>query len=198
MLMIDPLTRLPQLRSPLRVVGSPPDEALAPTSLVSTAAAILREELQSLTANQDGLLPRLGTSALSSYAANVAQLINKTPGAIQANDSGTGESLRVLETPRPVAAGDVSRLSLHLENDDAEPDDCVLCVTDLIGPSGHRIPASHVRVSPQPATIPGRGSVEIQIEVRIPSTASTGVYTGLLQTDDGESLRALIRVRLGL
>jgi hypothetical protein len=164
---------------------------------VSTATAILREELQSLAANQGGLLPGLGTSALSGYAANVAQLINKIPGAIQTNDSGPGESLRVLETPRPVAAGDVSRLSLHLENDDAEPDQCVLCVTDMIGPSGHRIPASHVRVSPLPATIPGHGSVEIQIEVRIPSAASTGLYTGLLQTDDGESLRALIRVRVG-
>jgi hypothetical protein len=194
---MDPLTRLPQLRSPLRVVGSTPDEVPTPISVVSTAAAILREELQSLTASPAALLPGLGTGALSGYAANVSQLINKIPGAIQANDSGAGESLRVLETPRPVAAGDVSRLSLHLENDDAEPDDCVLCVTDMIGPSGHRIPASHVRVSPQPATIPGHGSIEIQIEVRIPSAASAGLYTGLLQTDDGESLRALIRVRVG-
>ena len=62
------------------------------------------------------------------------ELIGQAPAGIQAGDAGPFESLGVLQTSRPVAAGDVSRLSLHLENDDAEPDECALCVTDLIGP----------------------------------------------------------------
>jgi hypothetical protein len=196
--MTNPVTRWSRPGDAIRLIGSNPVEPKAVASIVSAATDILREELQSLAANPgSGLLQGLGTGVLPAQAAKIAQLLNAIPLPIQPNTTEAGESLRVLEALRPVPAGDVARLSLHLENDDAEPDACVLCVTDLIGPSGHRIPASHVRVLPQPATIPGHGSVETQIEVRIPSAASSGLYTGLLQTDDGESLRALIRVRVG-
>ena len=215
---MDALTRLSRAQSPLRVVDSTPVDVKSATSIVSTAAAVLREELQSLaTSTASRLSPSLGAGALQGLPADqlrgqvqslvdgLSRLVNLPPGqltqlinqAVRAEDNGTCESVRVLQSSRAAAAGDVSRLSLHLENDDAEPDECILCVTDLIGPSGHRIPSSHVRVSPQPAHIPGSASAEIQIEVRIPSGTPAGWYTGLLQTDDGEALRALVQVRVG-
>jgi hypothetical protein len=214
--------RWSRAKGPLRAVDPAHSETPAATSIMSTAAAILREELQSLAeSNANPLSPALGANALLAGqpaeerlgqlqylvdalsrlvnlpSGQLMELIGQAPAGIQAGDARASESLGVLQTSRPVAAGDVSRLSLHLENDDAEPDECTLCVTDLIGPSGHRIPASHVRVSPHPANLPGRGSADVQIEVRIPSETPTGCYTGLLQTDDGEALRALVRVRVG-
>ena len=188
-------------------------------SIVSTATDILREELQSLAASGIGQIPATllpnalpGSEQLDGRVqplvdalsrllkvppGQLTQLIFQTPSSSPGAEDGSSQSVRVLRTPHPVAAGSVTRLSLHLENDDDQPDECGLYVTDLIGPSGARLPASHVRVSPNPTRIAGHGSADVQIEVRIPSGTAAGCYTGLLQTDDGEDLRALVQVRVG-
>ena len=100
--------------------------------------------------------------------------------------------------PRPARAGEVAHVSLSLKNDNAETIHCALCATDLIGVSGHRIPASHLRVSPNPAGIPAAGSTDVQIEIRVPSGTPAGRFTGLLQSDDGESVRALVQLTVGI
>ena len=100
--------------------------------------------------------------------------------------------------PRLARAGEVAHVSLSLKNDNAEAIHCALCATDLIGVSGHRIPASHLRVSPNPAGIPAAGSTDVQIEIRVPSGTPAGRFTGLLQSDDGESVRALVQLTVGI
>jgi hypothetical protein len=202
----------------LRLIGSNPVEPTAVTSIVSTATDILREELQSLAASGIGQIPATllpnalpGSQQLDGRVpplvdalaqllkvppAQLTQLIFQTPSSPGEGDGGS-QSVRVLRTLQPVAAGEVTRLSLHLENDDDQPDECGLYVTDLIGPSGARLPASHLRVSPNPTRVAGHGAADVQIEVRIPSGTAEGWYTGLLQTDDGEDLRALVQVRVG-
>ena len=104
----------------------------------------------------------------------------------------------VPDAPRPATAGEVAHVSLSLKNDNAETIHCALCATDLIGVSGHRIPASHLRVSPNPASIPVGGSTDVQIEIRVPSGTPAGRFTGLLQSDDGESVRALVQLTVGI
>ena len=217
--MTNPVTRWSRPGDQVRPIGGNPVEAKNVTSIVSTAVGILQEELPSLAASGIGRLPASLLSnalpgggqldgqvqplvdALSQLlkvpAGHLTQLILQTPMTAPADGEGSAESVRVLRTSQPVSAGDVTRLLLHLENDDEQPDECGLYVTDLIGPSGSRLPASHVRVSPNPARISGHGSTDIQIEVRVPSGTAAGWYTGLLQTDDGEALRALVRVRVG-
>ncbi|HEU4692517.1 MAG TPA: hypothetical protein VFS23_29345 [Vicinamibacterales bacterium] len=219
--MTNPATRWSRPGDALRLIGSNPLEPAAVTSIVSTATGILREELQSLAASGVGntpatLLPGAlpGSAQLDGRvqplvdalsqllkvpAGQLTQLIFQTPSpsSMPGDGDGRSQSVRVLRTLQPVAAGEVTRLSLHLENDDDQPDECELYMTDLIGPSGSRLPASHVRVSPNPTRIAGHGSADVQIEVRIPSGTAAGWYTGLLQTDDGEDLRALVQVRVG-
>jgi hypothetical protein len=104
----------------------------------------------------------------------------------------------VLDAPRLATAGEVGHVSLSLRNVNAETNQCALYATDLIGVSGHRIPASHLRVSPNPASIPPAGSTDVQIEIRVPSGTPAGRYTGLLQSDDGESVRALVQLTVGI
>ena len=104
----------------------------------------------------------------------------------------------VPDAPRLATAGEVAHVSLSLRNDNAETIHCALCATDLIGVSGHRIPASHLRVSPNPAGIPAAGSTDVQIEIRVPSGTPAGRFTGLLQSDDGESVRALVQLIVGI
>lgn len=99
--------------------------------------------------------------------------------------------------PRPATAGDVAHVPLILENGGSQTRECALCVTDLIGVSGHRIPAAHARVSPSPARIPAAGAAEVRVEIRVPSATPAGSYTGLVQAEDGESFLAVIRLVVG-
>jgi hypothetical protein len=216
--MPNPLTGWSRPSDPIRLVSTNPVHASQVTSIVSTATDILRQELQSLVASGIGQIPatllpsavpvpdQLGGGVqplvdalarlLKIAPAQLLQLITQAP-AIQSGQDGNAQSIRILGTSHPVAAGDVTRLLLNLENDDEQADECGIHVTDLIGPSGDRLPASHLRVSPNPARIPAHGAADIRIEVRIPSGTAAGWYTGLLQTDDGESLRALVQVQVG-
>jgi hypothetical protein len=181
-------------------------------SIVAQAAAILAEEVQSFTKSG---VSRLATGsgpgavgslpleqvrdvidailrALGQPPEQVARIIEQA--GIRPTSGTQTQSVRLLQAGRPVPPGDVAQVSLRLMNDDTEADECVLVATDLIGISGYRIPASHVRISPHPARIQGGGAADVQIQIRVPSGAPSGCYTGLLQTDDGESLQALIQV----
>jgi hypothetical protein len=60
--------------------------------------------------------------------------------------------------------------------------------------SGHRIPASHVRVVATAASLPAAGSTDVKLEIRIPSATPAGRYTGLLQADGGELFQALVQL----
>jgi hypothetical protein len=199
-------------------IGFQDDQPLA--SIVGRAAAILAEEAQSLTAAGMSQVPTLlGTSAPNGRAEvdelrnqprslvdTVVQLIGQRPeqlaglvnqtGAYSGAEGGGGKTatLLLLAASRPVKAGDVACVKLRLENDDTETDECVLYATDLIGAAGHRIPASHLGVFPDRARIPGGGLADVQIEIRVPSGTPGGCYTGLLQVDDGEYLRALVQL----
>jgi hypothetical protein len=186
---------------------------------VPAAAAILHEEIQALTSGgAGGLSAALGSQfprdhapvkeprgdarsivetfmrVLEEQPDQIARIVRQTLSDPPPADGGGRETVLVVGAAGPVTAGEMARASLRLSNDDTETDDCALYVTDLIGPSGHRIPACHVRVSPCPAHIPGGGSADIQVEIRVPSGVGTGCYTGLLQSDDGEALRALVKV----
>jgi hypothetical protein len=188
-------------------------------SIVSQAAAVLAEEVQSLAAGSLSRLSTLVRAGTPSSQAPVeelrgqaralvdtfvrvlgqgpdgfAHLLRENAATARTRDGGNTETVLSVQAPRSVPAGDVAYVSLRLMNDDAEKDECALVATDLIGVSGHRIPASHVRVSPNPASIPAEGSTDVQVEVRVPSGTQAGCYSGLLQADDGESVRALVHV----
>jgi hypothetical protein len=190
--------------------------------IVAEAAAILADEARSLTAGGvralSTLLSRTGTGdadpagtvheqaralagalvrALGEQPDRIAQVLAPLVSASrQPAESGETDGVLLLHAARPVPAGGVAQVPFRLSNDDGEPDECTVCATDLVGASGYRIPASHVRVSPQPARLPGGGSADVQIEIRVPSGTPAGHYTGLVQTDDGEAVPALIRIRV--
>jgi hypothetical protein len=192
-------------------------------SIVPEAIAILREEAQSLaTGGASSLATAMGAGALTGGAPvgelqqkgralvdTFVRLLERQPGQLPdllrqtsaadggRGDSGNNESVLLLRSAQPVTAGEVAHVSLTLKNDAPETDQCTLCATDLIGAGGRRIPGSHVRLLPSPISIPAEGSTDVQIEIRVPSGTPAGCYTGLLQTDDGESLRALVHVTVG-
>lgn len=187
-------------------------------SIVSQAAAVLAEEVQSLAAGSVRKVSDLLGGAPTMQAPvdelrdqarslmdtlartlgvppdRLSRLVTQTPADSNARGNGSSATVLLLTSSQAVGAGGVARVSVRLANDDTEKDECVLTSTDLIGLSGNRIPCSHVRISPVRAIIPAQGATDIAIEVRIPSGTPAGNYTGLVQADDGEPLRALVIV----
>jgi hypothetical protein len=94
----------------------------------------------------------------------------------------------------PTAAGEVAQISLVLANAHGRPTACAINVTALMGPAGYQIPASHLRVAPNPANIAAGGLTDLLIEIRVPSAAPAGRYLGLLQADGTEPAQRLLQL----
>jgi len=108
------------------------------------------------------------------------------------------QSVPLLKPPPPVSSGQAGCIVLSLENDDPdETVECALYTTDLVGSSGHRIPAAHVNMSPIPVRIPPGGSTEVRIEIRVPRGTPPGSYAGLLQVNDGSLEQAVLQLSVG-
>jgi len=188
-------------------------------SIVSQAAAVLAEEVQSLAAGSVSKVSSLlgaggptnqapvdqfrdqARSLVDTLARTLGvpsdrlpQLVTQMIAGSKPRGNGIAENVLLLRSSQPVEAGGVARLPLRLVNDDTAEDECGLVFTDLIGINGNRIPASHVRVSPGRTKVPSHGSADVTIEVRVPSGTPAGNYTGFVQADDGEALRALVTV----
>src|SRR5262245_1579503 len=200
--------------------GSLGQQSLA--SIVPQAAVILREELRSLVTGRANAFPTaLTAETLTRQSPSEAvleparslvetvvnslkhrpdlleQLLRPVTNAGMGAGSANTERVLTLRAPGTVAAGDVAYILLGLQNDDDEADECSLYATDLIGAGGQRIPASHVRVHPNPARIPSAGAIDVQVEISVPRETRVGQYTGLVQIDEGETWRALIQVTVG-
>ena len=129
------------------------------------------------------------------HLAQIASQIATVGGPYNGDDS---QSVPRLKPPPPVTSGQAGHLSLDLKNDDpSETFEGALYTTDLVGSSGHRIPATQVHLSPSLVSIPPGGSANVRIEVRVPSGTPPGSYAGLLQTDDFGLLQAVLQLSVG-
>ena len=138
-------------------------------SIVPIAMAVLREELERAPA------PAPAPAAGSTRA---------TPSA--------PASAELLQAADPVEPGDVVYLSHAIQRGRLAGGSQVHA-TDLLGPSGHRIPATHVRATVHSSS--ALPSDHLHVEVRVP-TGARGCYAGYLQADD-LSLRVLLRIIVG-
>lgn len=103
----------------------------------------------------------------------------------------------LLLSPAVVGPGQAGEIVLTLENEDtSEPAMCAFFASDLVANSGSRIPAPQIRASPSPARIPPGGSIDVRVEIRVPSGTPAGNYAGLLQTDDAAQPPVVLQVRV--
>jgi hypothetical protein len=153
-------------------------------SIVPTAAAVLREGLQSL--------PAAGGPAARSASARGTGAQSLVAGA---NGSAPGE-VDLVVAHHPAEPGDVAYLSHVIQPGTALAAGSVVHATDLIGPSGQRIPASHTRVTVLAGSAAAASPGHLHIEVRVPSGSAHGWYTGYLQADD-LALQALLKIAVG-
>ena len=153
-------------------------------SIVSIAAGVLRDELRGL--------PAAGTPMARSAS---------TPGAAHAQPfvarSGTTAPDRVvLLASYSVEPGDVAYVSYAIEPDAQPTAGCAVHATDLLGPSGHRIPVSHVRTTVRLGSSAPSTPGHVHVEIRVPTGCPSAWYTGYLQADD-QSWQALLKIGVG-
>jgi hypothetical protein len=106
--------------------------------------------------------------------------------------------ISLLKVLSPVGSGQIGHIDFTLINDDPkETAEYTLYTTDLVGTSGHRIPAAQITVSPNPGEIPPGKSVDGHIEIRVPTGTPQGSYGGFLQTEDISRLQAVVKLFVG-
>ena len=154
------------------------------SSIVQTAAAILQEELQALPV-PGGPAARPASARGMGARSFVAGSSGDAPGGVD-----------LVVASHPVEPGDVAYLSHVIPSAAAPAPGCAVHATDLIGPSGHRIPASHVRGTVRAGSAAASSPGHLHVEVRVPSGSAHGWYTGYLQAD-GLTLRALLTIAVG-
>lgn len=142
----------------LQHVDSPAASAIS-ASLVEQAAAILQKESQSAPAWQ---------GPVNTPAPSWPNFV--LPG-------GTNVIPVVLQAP-PARPGQQARISIAIINDSDEDVPYSFQFTDLISPTGGRIPQSALRTIPVDAVIPSGGSADAGFEIQIPSVPP-GPYFGL-------------------
>lgn len=139
------------------------------------------------------LIPYPGREGLSADDERPAGLDLRTSVA---TGDGITRTLQLLEVLQAAVPGGVAHGWLRLNGAGARTHAGTLHVTDLVGASGDRIPAAHIRVSPNPVGILAAGATDVQIEIRIPSQTPAGRYTGLLQAGGGATFQALVQVEV--
>lgn len=203
--------------------GSLVDSDRALPSFVRKAAAVLDDELKGIASlgtevlgeaslsgplgfkpaterfrEQAGKLVDTFVEMLEHRPEHMTQFAFQGAGVGRPHRSDDLQSVALLKAPPPVNSGQAGCLTLDLENDDPdETVECSLYTTDIVGSSGHRIPAAQVSVSPNPARIPPGGSTEVRIEIQVPRGTPPGSYAGLLQVDDGSSEQAVLQLTVG-
>ncbi len=101
-----------------------------------------------------------------------------------------------LAPPSAVRPGAVANLPMRLANDDAIAALLSFAATELIGESGHRIPASSVSFSPPGPLIPPGENTSVAIEIAVPPGTPPGQYAGVIQIIGQAGARKLISIEV--
>lgn len=121
-------------------------------------------------------------------AARRAVAIRGEPGV----DTG---GVRTLAVADPVAPGASAHISMMVENDsDAETQPFRLTSSDLVSASGDRIDPGRVSFTPERIQLAPRSSQKVDLTLRVPSDASEGTYSAIIQATKLQHVRAILLV----
>jgi hypothetical protein len=98
----------------------------------------------------------------------------------------------VLSFAQPVAPGASATLPFGLRAEDGLPAHVSIAASDLVGPDGHRVPASAMVFDPQPlAVAPGQTSRGLA-SITVPPGTAPGRYTGVFRATELEDLVSVV------
>lgn len=146
-------------------------------------------------------LVSLATNSVGGLAQRAIK-VNVTPGSPAARSgpspmSSTSIGIPMLQAPLPIKSGEAVEIPMTLENDSEDTTETFhFMVSELISSSGERIEGHQVSFSPSTLVIGPRQSATVTVTVAVPEGTGAGVYSGLLQAQRLEQLRAVIAIQI--
>ncbi len=146
-------------------------------------------------------LVSLATNSVGGLAQRAIK-INITSGGMSPRSptmptSSTSMGIPMLQAPLPIKSGEAVDIPMTLENDSEDTTETFhFMVSELISSSGDRIEGQQVSFSPSTLVIGPRQSATVTVTVSVPEGTEAGVYSGLLQAQRLEKLRAVIAVQI--
>lgn len=102
----------------------------------------------------------------------------------------------MLEPPPPVKAGETATVVLSMVNDSGAPLSFSMAATHLVSPTGARIAANNIDISPEEAVVAPAQAVDVRIAVNVPQIILPGEYGGLLQAFSQPTVRAVLVINV--
>lgn len=145
-------------------------------------------------------LVNVATNSLSGLAQRAvtisANAVDAAASAGQPTSTPSG-GIPALTIGRPVKAGERVEVPMRLENDsDRVTETFHFISSDLLNPSGQRIPAQEISFAPETISIEPHQSATITVAINVPEGAEAGVYSGLLQATRLDQLRAVVTLQV--
>ena len=101
----------------------------------------------------------------------------------------------VLNMPRPMKAGETGEVALAIDNDGDTPSQPFeLVPTDLINAAGGRIPARAVQFDLKEISLAPHEHQRVVVRITPPAGTPPGTYSGLIQSNRPDQLRAVLTV----
>lgn len=123
-------------------------------------------------------------------------------GSVEGEADAAEESLGVgrtptLSMPGALKPGETASVPMTLQNaSDTATEEFSFYCSDLVSPSGARIPAHQILFAPSTVVIPPKDRMETVVTVVAPKGAAPGLYAGLLQSSRIDQLRAVLVVNV--
>jgi hypothetical protein len=146
-------------------------------------------------------LVSLATNSIGGLAQRAIK-VNVTSGSTSPRNptmpmSSASMGVAMLQAPLPIKSGEAVDIPITLENDSEDTSETFhFMVSELISASGDRIEGQQVSFSPYTLVIGPRQSATLTVTVSVPEGTRAGVYSGLLQAQRLEQLRAVIAVQI--
>ncbi len=97
-------------------------------------------------------------------------------------------------TLKPVRDGHSVTGTFSLDNTSAHESPIKLVLTNPLASMRGTIPVNRVVFSPNPANIPEHGSIDVEVEVKVPSSTPSGRYLGIVRSDEVTDLTLILAV----
>ena len=136
---------------------------------------------------------------VSVAATQLETVSNKVVNIIPTPSKPSTQSTQVpiVQSDTVVAPGGTQEIKMQLQNDSKKnPMKIALADADLFAPSGERILARNVSVTPKVLTLQPGEKQHVTIQVKVPKNTKAGKYSGLLQDKNIENLQAMLAVEV--
>lgn len=97
-------------------------------------------------------------------------------------------------TLKPVRGGHTTRGTFSLDNTSSHDSTIGLVLTNPLASMRGTIPVNRVIFDPSPANVPEDGSIDVTVEVKVPSSTPSGRYLGIVRSDEVADLTLILAV----